>query len=84
MAKTEPTWISPEQAAKILGDVSRSTVYRSLVDAVRADQWWGPGNWRRKPLTGRREYQLRRTRVIELADSGLPFAEPGDGPPPSG
>lgn len=72
-----PEWISPDDAAKILG-VSRSTVYRSLQDPDRANRWWGDGNWRRKPLTDRREHQVRRTRVLELAASGQPIAELGD------
>lgn len=74
----EPEWISPDDAAKILG-VSRSTVYRSLQDPDRASRWWGPRNWRRKPLTDRREHQVRRARVEELAASGNPLAEPDDG-----
>lgn len=68
----EPVWISPEEAAKILQGVSRTTVWRSLQDRERADRWWGPGNWRRKPLTDRAEYQVRRTRVLELAERGEP------------
>lgn len=79
MAESE--WISPDDAAKILG-VSRSTVYRSLQDPARASRWWGDGNWRRKPLTDRREHQVRRTRVEELAASGTPLADPADEPAP--
>lgn len=79
MAGQEPEWISPEEASKIFGGVpSRSTVYRSLQDPERANRWWGPGNWRVRPLTDRRE--IRRTRVLELMRSGEPFNddEPGD------
>lgn len=89
-AKQQRTWISVGEAAAILGAVnprvSRSTVYRSLQDPDRANRWWGTGNWRRKPLTDRREIQVRRSRAGELATGGQPFAElPGDeSAPPEG
>lgn len=60
-------WISPKDAAGIL-DVSVSTVLRSLKDPDSADEWWGVGNWRRKPLTARRDMQVRHARALEIAD----------------
>lgn len=65
-------WVSVRDAALALG-VSESTVYRSLVDPgdkdspAVADAHWGPGNWRRKPLTKRGDLQLRRSAVVAKA-----------------
>jgi hypothetical protein len=78
----EPEWISPEEASKIFGgNPSRSTVYRSLQDPDRANRWWGPGNWRVRPLTERRE--VRRARVVELAASGESLGDAGGDPSPT-
>ena len=60
-------WISPKEAAGILG-VSVSTVLRSLKDTASADEWWGVGNWRRKPLTARRDMQVLHARAVEIAE----------------
>jgi len=65
-------WISHRQAAKILG-VSESLVYRSLATPERADRWWGPGNWRIKPLSERGDRQVRASRAHELATSSQPL-----------
>jgi len=61
-------WVSVTEAAEILG-VSRSTVLRSLQDPQRRAVAWGAegDGWRRKPLSPRGDYQLRRSRVLEKA-----------------
>lgn len=77
MGKLE--WISPDEAARIIG-VSRSTVYRSL-QPERADVEWGPGNWRKKPLSQRGDLQVLRSRAHEIAKGGSPLASEGGEPP---
>lgn len=78
---TQRDWISPDEAAKILS-VSRSTVSRSLQDTDRANELWGAGNWRRKPLSNRGDHQVRRARALELAAQTEPLkgaaAEPDE------
>lgn len=46
--------------------VSRATVVRSLTDPVKRLREWGEegAGWRRKPLSSRGDYQLRRA-VVE-------------------
>jgi AraC-like DNA-binding protein len=65
-------WIGVKDAAEVL-DVSVSTVLRSFKDQETADRQWGPGNWRRKPLTPRREMQVRRSRAEELAAQAIGY-----------
>lgn len=72
MSTSTPEWVGVRQAAKILG-VSDSLVYRSLLDAEKADRWWGPGNWRVKPLSERGDLQVRESRAQELAATPQPL-----------
>lgn len=61
-------WISGQDAAVILG-ISRTAVWRTLVDeAARAETWGAEGvGWRRKPLSRRGIFQVSRARAEELA-----------------
>lgn len=66
---SDDEWISGDEAAELLG-VSRTTVYRSLADdAVRQQEWGDEGaGWRRKPLSRRGIYQLRRSAVLAKSE----------------
>lgn len=55
-------WLSTKESATLL-EVSESTMLRVLSDAATADAEFGPGNWRLKPLSRRRIYQVRRSAV---------------------
>jgi uncharacterized protein YndB with AHSA1/START domain len=64
-------WISTRQAAVIL-EVSEVTVWRSLDDDAKREQWWGREGvgWRLKPLMARRIYQVSRAHAQRLAGRG--------------
>lgn len=71
-------WVSASDAARILG-LHANTVRRSLADdEMRTHEWGAQGQgWRYKPLTRRREIQLRRSWVMRKAVQSPDTDEPG-------
>jgi len=65
---TSGEWMSVAEAARML-EVSARTIQRSLADeSQRAREWGAEGEgWRRKPLSTRGIYQLRRSWVARKA-----------------
>jgi hypothetical protein len=61
-------WMSVAEAAQLL-EVTPRTVQRSLSSDERRLREWGSenGGWRRKPLSDRTIYQLRRSIVLQKA-----------------
>jgi hypothetical protein len=59
-------WLSTKEVADAL-EVSESTVLRRFASPAVADQWWGSGGWREKPLSVRKVYQVRDAVVRRLA-----------------
>jgi hypothetical protein len=75
-------WIGPKEIAALLA-ISTRSINRSFETVETANQKWGEGNWRRKPLSERKEMQVRATRVRKMAADAIGNLGDDEGPSPS-